>query len=320
MGEAIYEDFGWPLDRSGGRCPARPGWCFQRGCRRRAPTRRRPRTTRWSRSARSTSPRAGCSPRSTARRSSGLAIRVRRAFGLGPRELVAPALVAGLVDLVPEYAGTAVQFLSLGTPTARRRRRARPHAALVRALEGGTPPHCAPPRRRRTPTRSSSPRETAGATRPAHAERSARAVASQLTFGGPPECATRPLCLVGLRKVYGVRFEEFVPLDAGGPLTRQALRTGNVDVALLFTTDPAIATRRPRRAASTTATSSRRRTSRRSSARGRSTASGRAWSTPLDDVSARLDHRRARDLNAQVATATSAGGRGRAWLDAEDLP
>ena len=39
---------------------------------------------------------------------------VRRAFNLGPREYVAPALAGGLVDLVPEYAGTAVQFLSLG--------------------------------------------------------------------------------------------------------------------------------------------------------------------------------------------------------------
>ena len=31
-----------------------------------------------------------------------------------------------------------------------------------------------------------------------------------------------------------------MPLDAGGPLTRQALATGIVDVALLFSTDPAI--------------------------------------------------------------------------------
>ena len=62
-------------------------------------------------------------------------LRVRRAFGLGPRELVAPALREGLVDVVPEYAGTAVQFLSVG--------RAHPeadaavtHAALVHALQG----------------------------------------------------------------------------------------------------------------------------------------------------------------------------------------
>ncbi|MFN2506903.1 MAG: glycine betaine ABC transporter substrate-binding protein, partial [Acidimicrobiales bacterium] len=36
---------------------------------------------------------------------------VRRAFNLGPREFVAPALARGLIDVVPEYAGTAVQFL-----------------------------------------------------------------------------------------------------------------------------------------------------------------------------------------------------------------
>lgn len=60
---------------------------------------------------------------------------VRRAFDLGPREFVAPALARGLVDLVPEYAGTALQFVSLG--------RAQPGAdpvaareALVQALTG----------------------------------------------------------------------------------------------------------------------------------------------------------------------------------------
>jgi osmoprotectant transport system substrate-binding protein len=63
-------------------------------------------------------------------------------------------------------------------------------------------------------------------------------VAPRLTFGGPPECPTRPFCLVGLEKVYGLRFGSFVALDAGGPLTHHALQNGYVDVALLFTTDP----------------------------------------------------------------------------------
>ena len=40
-------------------------------------------------------------------------IDVRRAFNLGPRELVAPALLQGLVELIPEYAGTAVQYHGL---------------------------------------------------------------------------------------------------------------------------------------------------------------------------------------------------------------
>ena len=44
------------------------------------------------------------------------------------------------------------------------------------------------------------------------------------------------------RDTYGLEFEEFVPLDAGGPLTVTALTGGQVDVGLLFTSDPAIAT------------------------------------------------------------------------------
>ena len=62
-------------------------------------------------------------------------------------------------------------------------------------------------------------------------------------FGGPPECPERPYCLPGLRLSYGLRFSEFVPLDAGGPLTLQALTAGDIGVALLFTTDPAIRAR-----------------------------------------------------------------------------
>src|SRR4051794_20084607 len=33
-------------------------------------------------------------------------------LGAGPRELVAPAVAGGLVDFVPEYAGTALRFLT----------------------------------------------------------------------------------------------------------------------------------------------------------------------------------------------------------------
>ena len=68
-------------------------------------------------------------------------------------------------------------------------------------------------------------------------------VAGRLTFGGPPECPERLYCLPGLRLIYRLRFREFVPLDADGPLTRQALAAGDISVALLFTTDPAIQAR-----------------------------------------------------------------------------
>ena len=63
------------------------------------------------------------------------------------------------------------------------------------------------------------------------------AVAGTLVFGGPPECDRRPYCLPGLASVYGLAFERVVQLDTGGPLTVAALREGEIDVALLFTSD-----------------------------------------------------------------------------------
>lgn len=68
----------------------------------------------------------------------------------------------------------------------------------------------------------------------------AATIAGQLTLGGPPECPERPFCIPGLRDVYGVEFGTFVPLDVGGPLTVEALESGEIDVALLFSTSSVI--------------------------------------------------------------------------------
>src|SRR5207247_3747867 len=54
------------------------------------------------------------------------------------------------------------------------------------------------------------------------------------TSRGPPECPGRAYCLPGLKHSYGLRFKSFIPLDAGGPLTLQALDAGDIDVALPF--------------------------------------------------------------------------------------
>jgi glycine betaine/choline ABC-type transport system substrate-binding protein len=66
-------------------------------------------------------------------------------------------------------------------------------------------------------------------------------IASQLTLGGPPECPQRPYCAIGLKDTYGVTFGSFKPLDTGGPLTVAALKSGTIDVALLFSTSSVIA-------------------------------------------------------------------------------
>jgi osmoprotectant transport system substrate-binding protein len=66
------------------------------------------------------------------------------------------------------------------------------------------------------------------------------ALATTLILGGPPECPERPFCALGLKDTYGIEFKEFKPLDAGGPITVEAVTGGDVDVGLLFTSDPAI--------------------------------------------------------------------------------
>ncbi len=91
----------------------------------------------------------------------------------------------------------------------------------------------------------SAPPETSAPSEPAAESPSAPAgpaLSTTLKLGGPPECPERPFCLLGLKDTYGLEFAEFVPLDAGGPLTVTALTGGQVDVGLLFTSDPAIAT------------------------------------------------------------------------------
>ena len=61
-------------------------------------------------------------------------------------------------------------------------------------------------------------------------------IAPKLVFGGPPECEIRPLCLGSAsQRLYGLRFKSVKKLDTGGPVTRKALTSGKVDVAILFT-------------------------------------------------------------------------------------
>lgn len=68
-----------------------------------------------------------------------------------------------------------------------------------------------------------------------------KAYQSEIVLGGPPEFKTRVDGVPGLKRVDGLTFKEFKPLDTAGPLTVQALKNGNVQAANLFSTDPNIA-------------------------------------------------------------------------------
>jgi osmoprotectant transport system substrate-binding protein len=154
---------------------------------------------------------------------------------VGTRELVIPALERGLVEVVPEYAGSASSFLG-GSPTADR---SETHDELSELLhERGIEALDAAPAQNHNALVVSA--ETADAL-------SLRSIsdlipyASDMTLGGPPECPSRELCLLGLETVYDLAFNSFLPLGGGGTFTGEAITRGSVDVGIMFTTDGVLA-------------------------------------------------------------------------------
>ncbi len=158
---------------------------------------------------------------------------VRRLGSVGSREVVAPALELGLIDVVPEYAGTMLSFVSLGAnePTFdseatidQLRETLGPRGLIV--LDPANAQN----------------KNTFVVTRAFAAENDLRqlsdlaAIADTLTFGGPSECSERLFCLIGLRDVYGIEFADVVPLR-NSPVVAESLRFGEIDVGLMFTTD-----------------------------------------------------------------------------------
>jgi glycine betaine/choline ABC-type transport system substrate-binding protein len=67
-----------------------------------------------------------------------------------------------------------------------------------------------------------------------------RRVAPSMVMGGPSEFPGREEGLLGLKARYGVRFKSFEFLDDSGPETIEALVSGQVQAADIFTTNPAI--------------------------------------------------------------------------------
>ncbi len=165
---------------------------------------------------------------------------VEERFQLGSREVVLPALQNGDIDVYPEYVGTALEFLGGGAGEATSDTDETTELLRERFAEDDISvlePADAQDKNALVVTQ-----ETAD-------ELGLETVsdlsdpAEELTLGGPPECPQRPLCIPGYEDVYGLQFGEFVSLDAGGPLTTSALENGDIDVALMFSTQGVIAER-----------------------------------------------------------------------------
>lgn len=160
---------------------------------------------------------------------------VERNMNLGNREVVKPALEAGEIDLVPEYVGTIAGFLG-GTATADSQATWEEAKGLFEEL-GVTLLAFSPAQDKNAYVVTAETASGNGLTTLSDLGD----VAGEFRFGGPPECPEREFCLQGLETVYGLEFAEFVPLDAAGPITIAALEGGDVDIALLFSSQGVIA-------------------------------------------------------------------------------
>jgi osmoprotectant transport system substrate-binding protein len=159
---------------------------------------------------------------------------VEQVVQLGAREVVAPALEQGKVDMVPEYLGSALNFLNDRDRVATADP-ALTHARLEQAFapRGVSVLAYAPAQDRNGFVVTGDMARHRGLEKLSDLA----PMAGQLSFGGPPECAQRALCLKGLEDVYKLRFKRFEAMPSRD-VTADALKTGEIDVGMIDTTNP----------------------------------------------------------------------------------
>ena len=165
-------------------------------------------------------------------------IPVQPRLDLGPRELVQPALEQGLVDVVPEYLGSALTSVAPhpGVPMTDT------EAVRIALAVALAPWHL------EVMTPAAAQNQNGIVVTAVTARRlglrtisDLRRVAGRLKLGGAPECPDRQYCLPGLREAYGLSFAGFLPFATERQRVT-ALRDGVVDVAVLDTMDGNLAT------------------------------------------------------------------------------
>ena len=168
----------------------------------------------------------------TALRNQGATVDYR--LKLGSREVVAPALEKGEVDLVPEYLGNYLGFLDksqtkgLTEPQALKALQAAAAAKGITAAEAS----------------EATDSDVIAVTKEFAATNGVKTISDlarlgPITLAGPSECEIRETCLLGLRSTYGlsVTFTS-TGEDAGGPITKKALTDGVAQIGRLFSSDP----------------------------------------------------------------------------------
>lgn len=155
----------------------------------------------------------------------------------GYRDIVYTSFQSGDINLTPEYAASALEFLNKNagqaTPDAAETTAKLQEQLKAKKLQALDP----------SPAVDSNAFVVTKAT----ADKDKLTSISDLdpskeTLGGPPDCPKNPFCIPGLKSRYGIDFSKnFKSLDAAGPNTVAALKSGAVDVAILFSTNGVIA-------------------------------------------------------------------------------
>lgn len=160
---------------------------------------------------------------------------VDRQFRIGQREVYLPELEAGRIDLIPEYSGNLLQYW---VPDTEARKPEDVYQALIVATPLGLQLlDQAEASDQDSYTVTAQFAEKWGLVR---IEDLAN-VTEPLTLGGNSELETRPYGPSGLKEIYGIDVA-FTPIeDSGGPLTLKALTDGDIQLANIYSSDPAIA-------------------------------------------------------------------------------
>jgi osmoprotectant transport system substrate-binding protein len=161
-------------------------------------------------------------------------VKVSTKLNIGSREAYLPGLEDGSIDLIPDYSGNLLLFLDKNATAITA-------DDIVTALKTAVPSSLTVLDKAAAEDKDAIVVSKATATKYKLTSIGDLAkVAGNLTFGGPPEMKTRSYGVPGFKKNYGVVFGTYKTLDAGGPLSENALKNGQVDAADIFTTDPLI--------------------------------------------------------------------------------
>lgn len=159
---------------------------------------------------------------------------VKRQYQIGQREVYLPELESGKVDVMPEYSGNLLQFYDKKTT-------AKDPAAIQTALGEKLPSGL-----RVLTAAAATDQDSYNVTKAFAEEHSLTSLEDLVKLSGKlkvaanSEFATRPYGPLGLKSVYGVDVESVPVEDSGGPLTVKALKDGTVQLADIYTADPAI--------------------------------------------------------------------------------